>query len=553
LSSAKPIISLVEPDTFLGRDLRRRFGADYDVVTSADAASGLKLLADATRHGTEVALVIAPYRMQGGRGTDYFIEVRDAYPGAKRLLSIAVGEVGAQQDIRRALTLNQIDFFFGVPWASPEEELYPVVGEALRLWARQHQPLYEKAVILDAPGSGVGRDMQAHMTRNAVTTTLHTIDSDEGREYLDRYELTTDRLPVLVLWDGRFLVDPERHELAEAMGARSRPEPGRYDVCVVGAGPAGLAAAAYAASEGLRVIGIEPEIVGGQAATSAKIRNYLGFRWGISGGEFGERAGRQAEELGADFVVTRAATGLRTDGDDLVVTLSSGDEIVARSVVVAAGVAYRRLGVAEVDELVGAGVFYGAAVAEAQSMSGLNVYVLGGGNSAGQAATHLAAAGAKTTILIRGSDLGEKMSDYLVQEIGATPNLSVITNTQVVGAGTSQHLDRLVLRGPDGDETVPADALFVFIGARPHTEWLADTLALDANGFILTGRDLTLEQPGAWPLERPLGFLETNLPGVFAAGDIRHGSVKRVAAAVGEGSTAILLVKEYLEGMPTGG
>jgi thioredoxin reductase (NADPH) len=549
LTSTKPIFSLVEPSAFLARDLRRRFGADYDVITAADAASGLEFLRRA--RDEDVALVIAPYRMQNGMpGTDYFVDVRDAYPGAKRLLEIDVGDVGAQQDIRRALTLNQIDFFFGTPWESPEEELYPVIGEALRLWARQHAPRYSKATILDAVGSPKGREMQTNMARNAVTTTLHTIDSDEGRAYIHQHELSTDRLPILILWDGRVLVDPDRPTIAEAMGARTRPGTGTYDVAIVGAGPAGLAAAAYAASEGLRAIVVEADTAGGQAGTSAKIRNYLGFRWGISGGEFGERAWRQAEELGADFVVVRTADRLRPEGANRIITLSNGDEIVARSVVIAAGVAYRRLGIPEVDDLVGAGVFYGAAVAEAQSMAGLNVYVLGGGNSSGQAATHLAAVGAKTTILIRGENLGEKMSDYLVKEVQAAPNLSVRTNTTIVGAGTSKHLDSLVLRDTNGRETVPADALFVFIGAQPHTEWLTGTLALDENRFILTGRDLTAEQPAAWGLDRPPAFLETSMPGVFAVGDIRHGSVKRVAAAVGEGSTACLFIKEYLEDRP---
>ena len=456
-----------------------------------------------------------------------------------------MGDVAAQADIRRALTLNHIDFFFGVPWASPEEEIYPVVGEALRLWAREHQPRYDKAAIIDRDDAGKGRDLWSHLNRNSVPVALHTVESPSGRSLVDQHGLSTDVLPVLVLWDGRVLVDPRRDELAEALGAQTRPGAGVYDIAVIGAGPAGLAASAYAASEGLRVVCVESEAMGGQAATTSRIRNYLGFRWGVSGSEFGERASHHAEDLGADFVVTRMAMALRADGGHRIVTLNNGDEIVARSVVLAGGVAYRRLGVPSVDDLTGAGVFYGAAASEAQSMSGLDVFVLGGGNSAGQIATHLAGVGARATLLIRGDELARSMADYLIQEIEATPGVQVRMLTEVVGAGSEQQLEWLTLRdrSTGAEETTKADALFVFIGARPHTEWLDGTVALDEHGFVVTGRDIAAD---AWPLERSPDFLETSMPGVFAAGDIRRGSVKRVAAAVGEGSTATLLVREFL-------
>lgn len=539
----KPIIAVVGVGEEFAEVVRSRFGVDYEVEVSPDAGSALERQRAASDAGIDVALVIAALWADG---IDHLTGVRDLNPGAQRALVILVGDVAAREDIRRALTLNQIDFFFGVPWASAEEEVYPVLGEALRLWAREHQPRYDKAAILDATLSGTGRTIQVELERNSVWTSLHTVDSPSGRNLIEQHGLSTEHLPVVVLWDGRVLVAPAQADVAEAMGAPTRPGTGVYDVAVVGCGPAGLAASAYAASEGLRVLAIETSTIGGQAATTSRIRNYLGFRWGISGSEFGERASRHAEDLGADTVFARTAVGVRADGDNRVVTLDNGDEVVARAVVLAGGVAYRRLGVPSVDDLTGAGVFYGAAASEARSMSGLDVYVLGGGNSAGQIATHLAGAGARATIVVRRDSLRYQMADYLVREIDATPGVAVRVNTQIVGAGSDNRLEHLVLRDTvtGAEETVKADALFVFIGAVPHTEWLDGTIALDDRRFVLTGRDVPDTD---WQLSRPAAFLETSMPGVFAAGDLRHGSVKRVAAAVGEGSTATLLVREYLD------
>jgi thioredoxin reductase (NADPH) len=538
----KPLITIIGSDDDLADVLAKRFGSDYEIVASADAASGRAALQAAADSGTSVALAMAA---SWAGGIEPLMGVRDLHPGAKRALVIRVGDVGAQADIRRALTLNHIDFFFGVPWASPEEEVYPVVGEALRLWAREHQPRYDKAMILDRDEAGRGSQIRSMLERNSVWTTLHSVDSAAGRALVEQHELSTDRLPVVVLWDGRVLIDPRDDEIAEGMGARTRPDGSVLDVVVVGCGPAGLAAAAYAASEGLRVLGIESEAVGGPAATTSRIRNYLGFRWGISGGEFGERASRHAEDLGADFIVMRKAVGVRADGDQRVITLDNGDEVSASAVVLAGGVAYRRLGVPEVDRLTGFGVLYGAGASEARSMSGLQVYVIGGGNSAGQVATHLAGAGAHVTMLIRRDSLRSSMTDYLVQEVEATGGVRIRPHTEVVGAGSVRQLEHLVLRDTEtgAEESVKADALFIYIGARPYTQWLEGTVALDDKGFVLTGREIPAE---AWTLDRPPAFLETSMPGVFAAGDIRHTSVKRVAAAVGEGSTATLLVRDYL-------
>jgi thioredoxin reductase (NADPH) len=546
------IVDRAAPDDgLLPPELDRRFGRDYEVVAAVGAAAGLEVVKAAARSSRRVAVVIVPMWMPDMTGVDFLIRVRDLHPAAKRVLVIDVGDVSAEADIVRALTRNLIDFYFGMPWASPEEELYPVIGEALRLWSRQNQPRYEKAVIIEARDQSRGRELRGWLERNGVATGLVDMDSPRGRALLDRHRLGTDQLPAVVLYDGQVLQNPRRDNLAEALGASTRPRDGTYDVAIVGAGPAGLAAAVYAASEGLSAVVVESEAIGGQAGTSSKIRNYLGFPWNISGAELGERAARQAQQLGVHFVVARAGRGLRASAAQRLLTLSNGDEVAARAVVLAGGVAYRRLGVTEVDALVGAGVFYGAAVSEAQSMADMDVYVLGGGNSAGQAATHMAAAGARVTMLIRGKELSSTMSDYLIEEIRASDTITVRTGVQIVGAQTALRLETLVLSDADagGTSTVRADALFVFIGARPHTEWLTGAVALDSNGFVLTGRDLSqLSNPvHQWQLERPPSVLETSMPGVFAAGDIRHRSVKRVAAAVGEGSTAILLVREYLE------
>lgn len=539
----KPAISIVEPDAALSTDIRRRFGKDYDVDAAKTEKTGFAHLEASAKSGTQVALVIVPYWMGG---IDYLVRARALHPKAKRLLMIRVGDVGARSDIRRALTLNQVDFFFGTPWASPEEEIYPVVSEALRLWANEHLPRYDKATIIDRSYEGFAREIQSYLEPNLVWTSFHAVESWQAQQLAKQHDLSFDTLPVIVFWNGRVLVDPSRADVAEALGAPTHAPSDSFDLAIVGCGPAGLASAAYAASEGLRVLGIEPYTMGGQAGTTSKIRNYLGFRWGIRGGEFGQRAFAHAEDLGADFMMTRSAVGLRADGDLRIVTLDNRDVVTSRAVVLSGGVAYRRLGVPQVDDLAGAGVFYGASASEAQSMSGLDVFVLGGGNSAGQIATHLAGSGARTTLVIR-RELGPPMADYLIKEIQGTTGLTVRNHTEIAGAGSEQQLEHLVLRDTRtrDEESVKADALFVFIGARPHTEWLADAVALDDHGFIVTGRDVP---PESWALDRPAALLETSMPGVFAAGDIRRGSVKRVAAAVGEGSTATLLVREYLEG-----
>lgn len=518
-----------ERRTALTDALDRRFGRDYEIVAAMSDG-----LAAALAAAGPVAAALAPI---GTADIDSLAVIGAAHPTAKRIAVVEVGDTSVAAELSRALTLGQVDYYVGHPWGSPDEELYPVVSEALRVWTDDHRLRLDKVQVVDHP-DGAGAALASLLRRNSVATRLHAADSAEGRALLDG-PLADVALPAVLLWDGRVLAAPTAPELVEALGVRTTPVGGTYDVTVIGGGPAGLAASVYAASEGLRTVMLEVEAVGGQAGTSTKIRNYLGFPWGVRGADLAQQAHRQAEQLGAEIVATRSAIGLDRDGEHVLVSLSNDEVIRTWRVVLAGGVTYRRTGVDAVDALIGRGVFYGAAAGEASSMLGLEVFVLGGGNSAGQAAAHLAKAGATVTVLVRRDSLRHSMSDYLVTQLEGTPNLTVRCNVRVVDAVGDQQLEALELEDSStGDRhTVPADALFVFIGAVPRTDWLAGMVKLDDHGFVATGADVAV---GA-------EWLETSMPGVYAAGDIRAGSVKRVAAAVGEGSTASMLARESLE------
>jgi thioredoxin reductase (NADPH) len=548
----KPLLFLVDDDPQavdrLRHDLERRYGADYDVAAATSPVDGLTQLRELHGRAAQVALLIADQWMPEMTGIEFLVKAHEVHPDARRLLVIDVGDVTAETPIVRALTLNQLDFYFGKPWASPEEELYPVTGEALRVWAKRNLPRYEKVRLVAPRSSARAHEIKNILERNAIASGFYPVDTAEGRALLDRHAPGTDRFPIVVLYDGRVLIDPAQDELAETMGAPTNPEQIVYDVAIVGAGPAGLSAAVYAASEGLRTTAIEPSVIGGQASMSSMIRNYFGFPWGIGGSDLTERAGRQATGFGTRFVIARSATRLRAEGAERILTLSNQKEVTSRTIVISTGVSYRQLEVPGIDSLIGAGVFYGATLSEAHALEGSDVFVLGGGNSAGQAAVHLGSAGARVTILIRGDSLARSMSDYLVREIAAHSRVEVRLNTQVAGVIGNQQLEGLILRcaTEKATEEVPAAALFIFIGAEPRSDWLSFSVACDDRGFILTGRDLFSNQTLRWPLERQPYLLETSMPGVFAAGDVRHGSAKRVAAAVGEGSTAILLIRQYL-------
>jgi thioredoxin reductase (NADPH) len=534
----------------LTRDVSARYGHAYDVVAAGGTHDGRDLLARLASDGRTVAVVIAYLRQRGIDGIELLGGARWHHAGAVRVLTIDVGDRAAEALIARALTLNHIDFYLGTPWASPEEELYPVLADAVRVWARAHLPRYEKAKVIADPASSVVRSLVRRAELMNTAFGVYPPTSAEGAALMRAHGLVPADVPVAVLYDGRVVHDPSPLRVARALGAPQLPdETATHDVAVVGAGPAGLAAAMYGASEGLQVLMLESATPGGQAGSSAMIRNYLGFPWGVTGADLAERAMRQAVHFGARFAITPSVTSLRTEAGDRVIVLEDGREVRARTVVLATGVTYRRLHAPGVDPLVGRGVFYGAGTAEARAMADIRACIVGAGNSAGQLAAALTEAGARVAILVRGNSLANSMSAYLVSELEANPRIDVLTNAVVHEALGRSYLEAVKIRNRTTQEVreLAADALFVMIGAEPHTEWLG-SVARDEHGFVLTGRDLLTggRPPPAWPHARPPLVLETSVPGVFAAGDVRHGSIKRVAGAAGEGAASVLLIRQYL-------
>ncbi len=531
-------------------ELRNRYDTDYRIVCEGSAEGAMSRLQELKKTGAEVAVVLADQWMPGMEGVEFLTRVREMYPNAKRALLIAWGDRTVQEPTLRAVSLGRIDYYVTKPWGSPDERFHRIIGEFLYDWAKDRLPKFEEIRVVGERWSPRSHELRDLLARNGVLYTFHPSDSKEGRRLLAQIGHSSVQLPVLVLFDGQVLVNPSNGEIADACGVTPTLEQWSYDLVIIGAGPAGLAAAVYGASEGLSTLIVEGEAVGGQAGSSSLIRNYLGFPWGVGGTELTSRAAKQAWLLGATFVYMRHATELRRAGDELAVTFSCGSEVTTRAAVIATGASYRRLGIPSLEALHGAGVFYGAAVTEAQAMEGQEVYVVGAGNSAGQAAMHLSKYASHVTLLVRGSSLSASMSNYLVKEIGATDNIEVRFKTRIVGGGGKGQLEHLLLEDSLSERTgtVPATGLFVLIGAKPHTEWLPEEIQRDKGGFILTGQDLLQNgQPlQGWPLERPPLLLETSMPGVFAAGDVRHRSVKRVASAVGEGSIAIQLVHDYL-------
>jgi thioredoxin reductase (NADPH) len=542
----------------LEQALQSRFGADYQILAAASPTAALDTLGRLRQAGEQVALVLADQWLAGMTGVEFLCQAHELHPTAKRVLFITYGDATGGTAGLQAMALGQIDHYLNAPWGPPELQLYPAITEALSQWARSTGslgPPPELVRIVGPRWSPRSHELRDLLARNSISHGFYDADSEDGRRLLVQAGLQAAALPVLLLFDGRVLVDPPTDRLAQALGVKTQPTLGRYDVAVVGAGPAGLAAATYAASEGLGTLLLEREAVGGQAGTTSLIRNYLGFPRGISGTELASRATEQAVVFGAELVYAQPATRLQPAGTDRVLTLADGSRAVSRTVVIATGVSYRRLPIPGLEALLGAGVFYGAAVTEAKAMAGQRVAVVGGANSAGQAAVHLARHAEQVTLLVRGDSLAEGMSAYLLQELQRAGNVTVRLRTEVTQVHGAGRLEALTIRdkGTETTETLPAAALFILIGAEPHTDWLATTVERDNRGFLLTGRELLRDgRPlPAWPLDRPPLLLETSLPGVFVAGDVRHGSVKRVASAVGEGATAIQLVHTYLnEGAP---
>jgi thioredoxin reductase (NADPH) len=544
-----PVLLVVDDDEATQRPvaeaLARRFGADYQVLTAATSQAGLHALERLAREGAEVALVAADLRLPEMDGVAFLGRAHALHPGAGRALLIGMEDRSGDEPIQCAAALGQFDFTLSQGWVSPEEWLYPQVQESLSAWTKAHRPGHEMIQLVGEQWSPRCHEVRDILSRNSVPFGFYTADSDDGLRLLAKHGLEGERLPAVILWDGRAFANPSNVDIAESLGVRTRPDSEVYDVGIVGAGPAGLAAAVYGASEGLRTLVVEPEAHGGQAGTSSMIRNYLGFPRGVSGGELAARAYEQAVGLGAQFAFMNRAVALTVRGNERIVRLSDGSEATCRTVVIATGVSYRRLGIPALDRLLGMGVFYGAAGTEARAMTGREVCVVGGANSAGQAALHLARFATRVMLLVRGESLAAGMSDYLIREIQGTANIEVRLCTRLVDGRGDSRLEAVVQENAQTGqrEELPVAAVFVMIGAEPRTEWLRATLQCNVAGYVLTGRDLAL---GGWTLERPPMPLETSIPGVFAVGDVRNGSVKRVAAAVGDGSVAVGFVHEYL-------
>jgi thioredoxin reductase (NADPH) len=530
--------------------LRKRYGADYQVIAARSVKAALEVLGGLSDTGRQVSLVFADQWLPDGTGTELLAEVRQLHPSARRVLLITWGDQASLEPMLEATVLGDIDAYVVGPGPSPDERFHRFVTEQLDEWGRSNFPGLEAVRVVGEEWAARSHELRELLGRNGVPFGFYPAGSPDGQRLLGEAGTPGSALPAVVLLDGRVLSDPSNAEVAQAIGVQTQPAGGCYDVTVIGAGPAGLAAAVYGASEGLSTVILEPEAIGGQAGTSSLIRNYLGFPTGVSGGDLAVRAYTQAWNFGAEYVYGNPAIGLRPEGSQFAVTLAGGSEVRSRAVIVATGMAYRRLGIPALDMLTGAGVFYGAAATEAKAMKDREVFVVGAANSAGQAAVHLARYAAKVTMLVRGQSLADSMSEYLIREIESGRNIAVRYRVAVTGGAGRSRLESLTLTDLESGaaETVDAAALFVLIGAEPRTQWLPSIVRLDQWGFVVTGTDLLQDgRPDQeWPLRRMPMFLESSLPGVFAVGDVRHGSVKRVAAAVGEGSTAIRLVHDHL-------
>ncbi|HEX4437126.1 MAG TPA: FAD-dependent oxidoreductase [Solirubrobacteraceae bacterium] len=547
MAERRPAILAVDDEpavlAAVSRDLRRRFGEAYRILRAGSGAEALELLAEMRTRGDAVAMLVADQRMPGMDGTDYLVKARLVYPEAKRVLLTAYADTDAAIS---AINEVALDYYLLKPWDPPEEQLYPVVEDLLTTW--------ESGAALEAGGVRVighrfsreTHELRDFLARNRVPARWLDVERDaEARELLVVAGITEDRLPVTLLEDGAILERPSVLELAERIGVSSQPAAEHYDLVIVGGGPAGLAAAVYGASEGLRTVLVEREAPGGQAGQSSRIENYLGFPAGLSGSDLARRATDQARRLGAELLSINDAVALRVEGAGRFIELTGGAQLSANCVLVASGVSYRKMFAPGFEDLTGAGVYYGAALTEARSCADQHVVVIGGANSAGQAAVYFSGYAKRVSMLVRGESLAKSMSHYLIEQIGALENVVVRTGTQAVEAqGHDGRLKSLTLRDSEGNETIEdVDACFIFIGAAPRTDWLDGVLARDKAGFILAGPDV---RENGWALPREPYPLETSVPGVFVAGDVRSRSIKRVASAVGEGSMAVSLIHEYL-------
>ncbi|WEO99276.1 FAD-dependent oxidoreductase [Streptomyces sp. FXJ1.172] len=550
--AARTVILTVDDDPgvsrAVARDLRRRYGESYRIVRAESGRSALEALRELKLRGDLVAVILADYRMPQMNGIEFLEQALDVYPGARRVLLTAYADTNAAID---AINVVDLDHYLLKPWDPPEEKLYPVLDDLLQAWRTSDHRAVPSTKVVGHRWSARSSDVREFLARNQVPYRWYSVDEPEGQRLLAAAGQDGQRLPLVITPDGGTLVEPEAPELAAKVGLATRPTADFYDLVVIGGGPAGLGAAVYGASEGLRTVLVERSATGGQAGQSSRIENYLGFPDGVSGAQLTDRARRQAAKFGAEMLTAREVTGLEVNGAARIVRFADGSAIAAHSVILATGVQYRQLEASGCTDLTGCGVFYGSALTEAAACQGQDIFIVGGANSAGQAAMYLSRVAKSVTLLVRGPDLSASMSYYLIQQIDEAPNISVRPHTVVDAAHGADRLEQLTLRHTVTGESERVDAhwMFVFIGAAPLTDWLGDAVLRDERGFILAGPDLTPDgrPPAGWELDRAPYHLETSVPGVFVAGDARAESAKRVASAVGEGAMAVMLVHRYLE------
>lgn len=547
---AKPAIFTVDDDPnvlqSIGRDLRREYGGRFRLLQTDSGPSALEAVRQLKLRGEPVALFLVDQRMPEMTGVEFLAEAIQVFPSAKRVLLTAYTDIEAAI---RAINDVGIHHYLLKPWHPPEERLYPVLDDLLDDWLAAYRAPFEGLRVIGYRWAPASHEIKQFLALNQVPYQwMDVLHSTEAESLLEQTGLERPQFPLVIFPDGTFLDKPSTNAIAQRIGLTMQAQRPFYDLAIIGAGPSGLAAGVYAASEGLRTVLIEKQGPGGQAATSARIENYLGFPVGLSGADLARRATAQARRFGAEILAPVEAVGIRVEGQYRIVTLSDGREISCHALLITTGVTYRMLDVPGVNELTGAGIYYGATMSEAPAYDGQNLFIVGAGNSAGQAGVYFSKHARQVRLLVRGATLATSMSRYLIDQLEAIPNVEIMTETLIVEAHGTEHLEAITIERGGRYEQLPADALFVFIGATPPTGWICDVVECDPKGFVLCGAYLEAgtTRPSKWPLDRDPYMFETSVPGIFVTGDVRHGSVKRLATAVGEGAMVVQFVHQYL-------